>query len=160
MSKYGDFSGPYFPVFGLNMEIYSVNFRIQSKYRKIWTRKNSVFGPFSHSDIHFIIHVIDAPRIDENDETKDDEVASFTNKYISCSILNKKYHTTTSCRKKKGVTCWFSAPWLPSERTLIVRGGKDTDKKVLTKSKKVLGHVLFQITQIDNLQSITLINVL
>ena len=87
------------------MEIYSVNFRIQSKYRKIWTRKNSVFGPFSHSDIHFIIHVIDAPRIDENDETKDDEVYSFTNKYISCSILNKKYHTTTSCRKKKGVIC-------------------------------------------------------
>ena len=34
MSKYGDFSGPYFPVFGLNMEI------------------NSVFGQFSRSDNH------------------------------------------------------------------------------------------------------------
>ena len=44
VSKYGVFSGPYFPVFGLNTEIYGVNLRIKSKYRKLWTRKNSVFG--------------------------------------------------------------------------------------------------------------------
>ena len=43
------FSGSYFPVFGLNTEIYGVNLRIQSKYRKIQTRKNSVFGHFSRS---------------------------------------------------------------------------------------------------------------
>ena len=49
VSKYGVFSGPYFPVFGLNTEIYSVNFRIQSKYRKIRTKKNSIFGHFSRS---------------------------------------------------------------------------------------------------------------
>ena len=47
--KYGVSSGPYFPAFGLNMEIYSVNLRIQSEYRKIRTRKNSTFGHFSHS---------------------------------------------------------------------------------------------------------------
>ena len=40
------FSGPSFPVFGLNTEIYSVNFLIQSKYGKIRTRKNSAFGHF------------------------------------------------------------------------------------------------------------------
>ena len=40
VSKYGDFSGPYFSVFRLNTEIYSVNLRIQSEYRKI-----SVFSP-------------------------------------------------------------------------------------------------------------------
>ena len=34
------FSGPYFPIFGL---------KIQSRYRKIRTRKNSVFGHFSGS---------------------------------------------------------------------------------------------------------------
>ena len=45
------FSGPYFPVFGLNAEIYEVNLRIQSKYGKMQTRKNSVFGHFSHSEI-------------------------------------------------------------------------------------------------------------
>ena len=49
VSKYGVFSGPYFPAFGLNTEIYSVNLRIQSEYRKIRTRKTSVFGHFSRS---------------------------------------------------------------------------------------------------------------
>ena len=44
--KSGNFSGPYFPVFGLNAEIYGVNLRIQSKYKKIRTRKNSIFGHF------------------------------------------------------------------------------------------------------------------
>ena len=43
-------SGRHFPVFGLNTEIYSVILRIQSKYRKIWTRKNSAFGRFSRRD--------------------------------------------------------------------------------------------------------------
>ena len=47
--KYGVFSGPYFPVFGLITEIYGVILRIQSKYGKIRTRKNSVFGHFSRN---------------------------------------------------------------------------------------------------------------
>ena len=47
--KYGVISGPNFPVFGLNTEIYGVNLRIQSEYRKIRTRKNSAFGHFSRS---------------------------------------------------------------------------------------------------------------
>ena len=38
---------PSFPVFGLNTEIYSVNFLIQSKYGIMRTRKNSAFGHFS-----------------------------------------------------------------------------------------------------------------
>ena len=49
VSKYGVISGPYFPVVGLNMEIYFVNLRIQSEYRKIRTRNNSVFEHFSRS---------------------------------------------------------------------------------------------------------------
>ena len=40
MSKYGVFSGPYFPVFGLNLKIYEMP-----------TRKNSVFGYFSRSEL-------------------------------------------------------------------------------------------------------------
>ena len=40
------FSGPYFPVFGLNAEIYSVNLRIPSKCGKIRTRKTLYFGSF------------------------------------------------------------------------------------------------------------------
>ena len=50
MSKYGVFSGPYFPVFGLNTEIYSVNLRFQSEYRIIRIRKNSIFADFSLSE--------------------------------------------------------------------------------------------------------------
>ena len=47
LSKYGFFSGPYFPAFGLNPEIYGVNLRIQSKYRKIWTRKTPYLKTFN-----------------------------------------------------------------------------------------------------------------
>ena len=47
VSKYEVFFGPYISVFGLNTEIYAVNLRIQSEYRKIRTRNNSVFGHFS-----------------------------------------------------------------------------------------------------------------
>ena len=49
VSKYGVFFGPYFPIFRLNTEIYSVNLRIKSDYRRIRTKKNSVFGRFSRS---------------------------------------------------------------------------------------------------------------
>ena len=48
VSKYGVISGPYFPAFGLNTEIYSVILRNQSEYRKIRARNNSVFGHFPH----------------------------------------------------------------------------------------------------------------
>ena len=51
VSKYGVISSPYFPLFGLNTEIYFVNLRIQSQYREIRARNNSVFGHFSRSDM-------------------------------------------------------------------------------------------------------------
>ena len=35
-------------------------------------------------DMHASVHVIDALRLDENDETKIDEVVCFIGKYISC----------------------------------------------------------------------------
>ena len=43
-------SGLYFPVFGLNTEIYSANLRIQCKCRKIRTRNSSIFGNVLCSD--------------------------------------------------------------------------------------------------------------
>ena len=49
VSKYRVFSGLYFPVFGLNTKIYSINIRIQFEYRKIRTRKVSIFRHFSYS---------------------------------------------------------------------------------------------------------------
>ena len=52
VSKYGVISGPYFPLFGLNTEIYGVRviIQIQSEYRKILARNYSVFGHFPGSD--------------------------------------------------------------------------------------------------------------
>ena len=58
VSKYSVISAPYFPVFGLNTEIYQVNVRIQSEYRKIRTRNNSVFGHFSRSEYSTFFFVI------------------------------------------------------------------------------------------------------
>ena len=52
------FSGPYFPVFGLNTKIYPVNLGIQSKYGKIRTRKSSVFGHFYHIEYFRIRHYL------------------------------------------------------------------------------------------------------
>ena len=49
VSKYGVISGPYFPVFGLNTERYGGSLRIQSEYRKIRIRNNSIFGHFSRN---------------------------------------------------------------------------------------------------------------
>ena len=49
VSKYGVLSGPYFPAFELHTERYLVSHRIQSKWGKIQTRKNSVVGYISHS---------------------------------------------------------------------------------------------------------------
>ena len=51
--KYGVISGSYFPIFGLNTKIYSVNLTIQSKYRKIRTRNNSIYGHFSRSEVFY-----------------------------------------------------------------------------------------------------------
>ena len=39
------------------MDIYWVNLRIQSEYRKIRTRNNSVFGHFSRSDMFKLMHI-------------------------------------------------------------------------------------------------------
>ena len=55
VSKYRVFSVPCFPIFGLNMDIYFVNIRIQSEYSKTGTRKNSVFGHFSRSDWYLVL---------------------------------------------------------------------------------------------------------
>ena len=41
----------YFPVFGINTEAYRVNLPIQSECRNIRTRRNSVLGHFSHSEM-------------------------------------------------------------------------------------------------------------
>ena len=51
MSRYGDFSGSYFPALELNTERYGVSLCSQSKCGKILTRKNSLFGYFSRREM-------------------------------------------------------------------------------------------------------------
>ena len=82
--------------------------------------------------MHAPIHIVDAPKIDENE---DSEVVEFIDKYITCALPDAtKYpemsnlvkevpthHHTATCRKKKGVACRFNAPWAQSNKTRIVR---------------------------------------
>ena len=46
VSKYGVFSSPYIPAFGLNTEIYEENIRILSEYGKTRSRKAPYLNTF------------------------------------------------------------------------------------------------------------------
>ena len=48
------------------------------------------FQPRGSEHPHCVFHIMGAPRIDEND---DSEVTVFIDKYITCSILNKKKYS-------------------------------------------------------------------
>ena len=75
--------------------------------------------------MHDPIYIVDAPKIDKNE---DSEVVEFIDKYITYALpdvtnytemsnLVKKvqtHHDTATCRKKKGLVCRFNAPWAPS----------------------------------------------
>ena len=63
MSKYGVFSGPYFLVFGLNTEIYSVNLRIQSGYRKIGPENTPIWTLFTQWVDYHIRNRLEALKI-------------------------------------------------------------------------------------------------
>ena len=57
VSKYGVIYGPYFLVFGLNTEIYPVNLRILSGYRKIKENKHFSRSAFYFNSILFMVQV-------------------------------------------------------------------------------------------------------
>ena len=117
---------------------------------------------------HIQIHVKDAPKIDEND-SENDEIVEFINKYITCSLPDKDdfpdlhglvntvqtHHHTTTCRNKNGLTCRFNGSWPPSEKTHIIRG-KIIDKNEYKQSKKVLDKVLSEINTRTDLYDVTL----
>ena len=50
-------------------------------------------------------------------------------------------HHTTTCRKKKGITCRFNAPWKTSMETGTVRCEKKNDETKVKPSKKVIEKV-------------------
>ena len=119
--------------------------------------------------VHTCIHIVDAPKIDEDE---DSDVEEFIDKYITCSMPDENdypdlhnlvntvqtHHHTTTCRKKKGVKCRFNIPWPPSEKTRIVRVNVDEDK--LEESKNIVDQVLIEITNISDLSNVTLEEIL
>ena len=50
--KYRFLPGPYFPVFGVNTEIYGVNLRIQTEYGKVRTRNPPYLNTFHAVQLH------------------------------------------------------------------------------------------------------------
>ncbi len=88
--------------------------------------------------IHMVVWVKDAPKLDESE---DDEITQFVDKYISCEmppetdselyeiVTSVQVHTknhTKSCRKT-GKNCRFNFPRPPSNRTFICRPVKSND---------------------------------
>ena len=80
MYKYEVFSSPYFSISGLNTEIYRVNLRIQSEYRKIRTTKNS------------------------NVDMRTIRKHSTTSKYQTDTELSNEYWNITSANKTSNVS--------------------------------------------------------
>ena len=88
------------------------------------------------------IHVLDAPK---NDENEDREVDEFIDKCVTsalpdetkyCEISNlvKKVQThchTSTCGKKKGVSRRFNAPWTPSDKNRIVCSEEKIDETIV-----------------------------
>ena len=62
-------------------------------------------------------------------------------------ILGLTHKCTTTCRRKKGVSCCFNAPWPACEQTRIVRGEDVTNEEVKQR-KNVVNKVLHEI--VDN----------
>ena len=112
--------------------------------------------------MHAPIHVVDAPRIDDNN---DSEVIEVIDKYIKCALPDKEkysemnklvrkqqtHHDATTGRKKKGVTCRFTAPWTPSMETRIVRSEENIDEMKVTSSRKLIEKVLSYIVKTQDL---------
>ena len=121
--------------------------------------------------IHPLIHIVDAPKIDENEGS---EVVKFIDKYIRCALpdetkypemsnLVKKvqtHHRTTTCGKKMGVTCSFNAPWAPTDKTRIVRYEDKNDETIVKRSRKLIDKVLSYIVTINYLSDVILSEIL
>ena len=61
VSKYGVFSGPFFPLFLLNTEIYGESLRIQSEYGKYGPEKTPYLDTFHAVFVFlFALHISEA----------------------------------------------------------------------------------------------------
>ena len=97
VSKYGVFSGPYFPVF--SGPYFPVSVRIQSESGEIQTRKNSVFGHFSRSGRYLY---------------RPCWICWDENQYIKLWIRE------TSTHSKKWISYWTNKEWIRWKNSEIV----------------------------------------
>ena len=121
--------------------------------------------------MHALIHIVDAPKIDGNE---DSEVVEFIDKYFTWALpdvtkypemsnLVKKvqtHHHKTTCRKKKGVPCRFNAPWAPSSKTRIICSEEKIDETIVNQSEKLIEKILSYIVTISDLSDVTLSQIL
>ena len=115
--------------------------------------------------MHAPIHVVDAPKIDENE---DSEVAEFKNKYITCALPDAtKYPEMSNLVKKvqthhhkMGVGCRFNAPCEPSNKTIIICSEEKIDETIVNQSKKLIEKILSYIATISDLSDVLLSQIL
>ena len=121
--------------------------------------------------MHTPIHIVDAPKIDENEGS---ELVEFIDKYTTCALpdetkyaeisnLVKKvqmHHHTTTSRKKEGVVCRFNALWTPSNKTRIVCSEEKIAETIVKQNKKFIDKVLSYIITISDLSHFILSEIL
>ena len=121
--------------------------------------------------MHAPIHIVDAPKIDENE---DSEVVEFIDKDITCALPDatkypemsnfvkkvQPHYDSTTCRKIKEVVCRFNAPWAPSNKTRIIRFEEKIDETIVNQSKKLIEKVLSYVVTIRDLSDVTLSQIL
>ena len=93
--------------------------------------------------MHAPIHIADAPKIYENE---DSEMVEFIDKSITCVLpdetkypemsnsvkkVQTNHYTTTWCRKKKGAVCRFNSPWALSSKIKIVCSEEKIDETIV-----------------------------
>ena len=114
--------------------------------------------------LHNIIHVKGAPLIDEQ---SDNEVITFIDNFITCSIPEKNkfpklYELATTvqshnhsftCRKTRQKSCRFNFPLPPTEQTIISRA--PTDSNNLKKNEDVVEKVLASLQSVQDLSVLT-----
>ena len=121
--------------------------------------------------LHEPTHVVDALKIDENNDSK---VIKFVDKYVTCALSDEeKYpemnklvrkvssqHHTTGCKKKMVVACRFNAPWAPSTETRIVHCEDNIDEMKVNSSKNITEKVLSYIVKTGDLSYVTQFEIL
>ena len=97
VSKYGVFSGPYFPAFGLNMERTGVSLRIQAESGKILTKKTPYLDTF-----HAVNKVHHQPFLNKLPNNLKLLKEQFYLSKLNELVMNKNKNINYSSLQKKG----------------------------------------------------------